>query len=118
MGNVIDIFSRQVIATRQDTDKNDAETEEGGKYIGNIGKKNATSFQQTVGMLEHLIDQMEALENELQEIGVLHLHNTDYILKLLKARDGYDHMKNELRVSENGDVWIVDAPFDNEAEQS
>lgn len=114
-GKVVDIFSRSAMdEERQDTKANDRLTEEQGHYIGSIHKDNADILRNRMRMLSARSTQIEAMIKQFEVDYRDHFAEMAHILHLL-GMDGvkFDPRTQDIMISENGDLWIIDLPKDN-----
>ena len=94
--------------TKQAVEENDIRSKVDGRYVGSIGRNNAIAFQQTIAAIEALADNIITLQEALDEQADIHEANTEHIVKMLDVKT-FDMETQELMVSEDGHVWIVEA---------
>ena len=101
----------------QDTKANDRRTEEMGRYIGSIHKDNADVLRSRMQMLSARSTQIEAMIKQFEVDYRDHFAEMSHILHLLGVGElgamKFDPRTQDIMISENGDLWIIDLPKDN-----
>jgi hypothetical protein len=102
---VIDLFTRKPLTTTQDTEQNDEQTSEVGRFAGSISKEKAESLRIHQESTESLGAQIDNLMGDY--LFMLDLHNTNMQYVIEKLRIKYDPETEIIMVSEDGKVWVV-----------
>lgn len=111
-GKVVDMFSRTAMdVNQQNTKANDKLTEEHGRYIGSVHKDTAEEIRNRMQSLNSRSMQIEAMIQGWETDYKAHMLNLYSIMKMLGVKvEDFNPQTQEVMISENGDMWIVDLP--------
>lgn len=107
-GKVIDLFSKKTAGeVRQDEEKNTQLVEDHGRYVGSVSKQKADEIRSRIQYLDDREAQIDAMIQSWELHQAEHLEELQRII-ITKGVTSYDPEFEDVVISEDGHMWIVD----------